>query len=70
MSTTTYTHFFNYRVEIEYGMALKFDQDIILPHIFHEINWEPLTLLPRNLYPHYVRMFYENIHSVVLGLAL
>ena len=69
MSTTMYTHFSNYMVEIEYGIALRFNQDIILPNIFHEIDWEPLTLLSRNLYPHYVRMFYANIHSIVLGLA-
>ena len=69
MSTTMYTHFSNYMVEIEYGIALRFNQDIILPNIFHEIDWEPLTLLPRNLYPSYVRMFYASIHSIVLGLA-
>ena len=61
--------FFIYRLEIKYGITLNAFRDTDLPIIFHERGWEPLTSLNGVVYPHYVYMFYANIHSDVVWLT-
>ena len=64
-----YASFREQRVEVECHVDLHAFQDTPLLTIIRERMWESLFSLRGVAYPHYVQMFYLNIHSIVVGLT-
>ena len=60
-----YASFIGHCVEVEYTINMHFFFNIDIPRIFRAWGWEPFVSLHGLTYPHYVLIFYVNIHSTV-----